>query len=368
MDWALDVADELRRNLMRTAVSLEPLRVRLLDRGARLRLLGMLAVCTSAMAALFFPYLSLWLGAAFLGVPHVVAGVRHQAMVRPLNRFARVAAVAGCALGVAMAAGAGAWAWRSMPVVFAVALASQGASTERRAVRLLAPVVALALAAAFFAWPYATAMVLSHAHAVGTVAFFAWTARRRRLGAGSVSVAAVVVAAAGLSGMLDPLLPATPLLPASSAASLRDTLAQLAPGGTSPLMLRRLLFVFAFGQALHYMVWLRLMPEVDRPAPVPQSFRRAFQAFGRDFGRWTWPTLLVCVAAPAAILLGGDRGRETYFAVVYFHMALEAAALLGLLRQTAVVDHQTAVLHHHDASLGQALRRALVTDAKLEPH
>ena len=34
----------------------------------------------------------------------------------------------------------------------------------------------------------------------------------------------------------------------------------------------------------------------------------------------------------AAILLGGSAGHEAYFSLVYFHIGLEAAGLVALLR------------------------------------
>src|SRR5262249_3123146 len=43
---------------------------------------------------------------------------------------------------------------------------------------------------------------------------------------------------------------------------------------------------FAFLQAVHYAVWLRLIPEDDRARPAPRSFRASWQALRADFGRW----------------------------------------------------------------------------------
>jgi len=69
------------------------------------------------------------------------------------------------------------------------------------------------------------------------------------------------------------------------------------------------------------------MPEVDRQAPVPQSFRRAFALLHSDLGRLTLPAITVCLLALPTILLGGGVAREAYFALTYFHIGLEAAAL-----------------------------------------
>jgi len=87
------------------------------------------------------------------------------------------------------------------------------------------------------------------------------------------------------------------------------------------------LFLYAFGQSLHFAVWLRLMPEVDRPARVPKPLRRALAEFRMDFGRWAWPLLAVAAVSVVLLFAGGGPAREAYFALTYFHVGLEAAAL-----------------------------------------
>jgi hypothetical protein len=136
--------------------------------------------------------------------------------------------------------------------------------------------------------------------------------------------------AAGFLGLFDAWLPDRPFLPPSAADSLFATLQVAAVPGASPLMLHRALFVYAFGQAMHYAIWVRLVPDVDRSAEVPQSFRKAVGLLRSDFGRWTWPVLSLCALAPVAFFLGGSWARETYFTAVYFHIGLEAAALVRL--------------------------------------
>ncbi len=97
--------------------------------------------------------------------------------------------------------------------------------------------------------------------------------------------------------------------------------------GAGAMALRRALFLYAFGQALHFAIWLRLVPEVERAAPLPHPFRRALALFEADFGRWARPLLVACVLATPLLLLGGGAAREAYFALGYFHVGLEAAAL-----------------------------------------
>src|SRR5204863_386452 len=45
--------------------------------------------------------------------------------------------------------------------------------------------------------------------------------------------------------------------------------------GASSALFHRALFLYAFGQSLHFAAWLRLVPELDRSTPVPKPLRRA---------------------------------------------------------------------------------------------
>ncbi|MCU1276761.1 MAG: hypothetical protein JWM53_307, partial [bacterium] len=69
------------------------------------------------------------------------------------------------------------------------------------------------------------------------------------------------------------------------------------------------------------------VPEIERVSKVPQTFRRALTLFDADLGRWARPLLVACVVAAPLLLLGGGAAREAYFALTYFHVGLEAAAL-----------------------------------------
>jgi hypothetical protein len=43
--------------------------------------------------------------------------------------------------------------------------------------------------------------------------------------------------------------------------------------GAGAAVFHRALFLYAFGQSLHFAVWLRLLPDVDRPSPTPKLNR-----------------------------------------------------------------------------------------------
>ena len=81
---------------------------------------------------------------------------------------------------------------------------------------------------------------------------------------------------------------------------------------------------FAFAQAVHYAVWLRLIPEDDRERPAPRSFRASWQALVHDFGPWPlvgFSGLALFVAAWG--LHDAQAAAHGYFALATFHGYLE---------------------------------------------
>src|SRR5207244_3741162 len=95
----------------------------------------------------------------------------------------------------------------------------------------------------------------------------------------------------------------------------------------SAALLRRGLFLYVLGQQLHFAVWLRLFPDVERERAVPPAFRRAFERLRAELGGFTWPAVVLAVGGALAVFLGQGLGREAYFALTYFHLGLEAAVL-----------------------------------------
>jgi hypothetical protein len=73
------------------------------------------------------------------------------------------------------------------------------------------------------------------------------------------------------------------------------------------------------------------LPDVERASPTPKPFRRALRDLTADFGRLTIPLLALTAVAIVLLLVAGGRARETYFALSYFHVGLEGAALAQLV-------------------------------------
>ena len=123
----------------------------------------------------------------------------------------------------------------------------------------------------------------------------------------------------------------TPWVPERAFQSILDEL-QLIGAGAGPVWLKRTVFIYALGQSLHYAVWLRLMPEVDRSTANPKPFAVQLASLRMDLGRWFWPALTIAALAAPAMLLGQGAARQLYFTLSFFHVGLEAAGLLALTR------------------------------------
>ena len=179
---ALDAADRARAAFLRAMCAVRPLRALAVDRGRRLVAMEVGMVLFAAAVALRFPLISLWLGAALFGVPHVVAGLRAVTLRRRATRLTLACAVLGGLVGVSQLLGVGEGATRAFVALFAVSLAAEIVAARRSVVLTTAALAALVLAAGA-AWtaPRLALVLLAHLHALGALLFFAVEARRRRL-------------------------------------------------------------------------------------------------------------------------------------------------------------------------------------------
>jgi hypothetical protein len=338
---AVGAADRARATMLRALCAVRPLRAFAVDRRRRLMAMQVGMVLFAAGLALRFPLISLWLGAALFGVPHVVAGFRAVTLHRRATRVTLACAALGGLVGVSQLLGVGDGATRAFVALFAVSLGAEILAARRAAALTTATLAALLLAAGA-AWtaPRLALVLFSHLHALGALLFFAVEARRRRLPVWPLAWGAGAFTVAAATGLLDGAMSTTWLAPRGAGPSIvAEALGTGFRGsplgvGASPALFHRALFLYAFGQSLHFATWLRLVPELDRRAPAPKPLRRALAELRADFGRLTTPLLWLTAAAIVLIFLGGGVARDAYFALTYFHVGLEAAALAraGLAR------------------------------------
>jgi len=203
-DAALESADRCRAAVLRALCAVRPLRALVVDRGRRLIAMQIGMVIFAAALALRCPLISLWLGAALFGVPHVLTGIRGVALRRPATRVTLACAALGGLVGVSQLLGVGEAASRTFVALFAVSLAAEILAARRSLAITIGMLTGLVLAtAAACTAPHLTLVLLAHLHALGALLFFAVEARRRRLpiwplawGAGAFTIAAA-------TGLLD---------------------------------------------------------------------------------------------------------------------------------------------------------------------
>jgi hypothetical protein len=339
VDSAVLALDSARRHTLGLILRVRPLRAVFVAPRLRVPAAALFGLAMSMVVSLRAPLIALWLGAAIFGVPHVVAGVRHVAIKRSVTRTTRALVVIAGAVGIAqLAAPVGTidWAPRAFVVLFGAAVTVEilaaRAVTLRAALMLTSTVLAVVVG---LRQPVLALLVLAHVHALSSLVYAAIVARRRGVSLTPVIFVASLVTIAGAVGVLDALMPAALVAPRSAAMSIAAEATGASLDGLGAIGFRRALFLYAFGQSLHFAMWLRVMPEVDRPSPTPWSWRRALVALRADFGRLTMPLIGLCVLSVPVILIGGGVARESYFALTYFHFGLEAAALARLALRPA---------------------------------
>ncbi len=322
LSFALDRADTLRafglRLLGRGGASLW------VGREKRAAFLGVGMLTFSLAIAVTFPVALFAIGPIVYGVPHILSDIRYL-LARPgLSKRPLFlgALVTGCALG---AAGLGV---RGALVGAALALAASRASVPRKAAGIG---VAMGLfgACQWAGWYADLAFVHLH-NFVAVAIWLLWRRHETRLHWIFTALFFGATAAIAL-GAAGPILAHTGGLSAPwTDLTFRGIARGLAPPN-SGVWAERLTVLFVFAQAAHYVVWLRLVPEDDRPGSAPRSYRQTYRAMVKDVGGIVmWLTLIgaLLFAVWAFHSVGG--ARNAYLRAAFFHGHLELIAVAVL--------------------------------------
>jgi hypothetical protein len=322
LDWAVDRADGLRawglRALPRGAAGLW------VGREKRAALLGTAMLVSALALAVTFPVALVAIGPLVYGVPHILSDVRYL-LARPgLSRRPLFlgALVIGCLLA---AAGLGV---RGALVGAALALAASRAALWKKAVGIVGAAALFGLCQ-WAGWYSDLAFVHLH-NFVGLTIWLLWRERVTRMhwvftGLFLGACTAITLGAAG------PILARTNGFSAPwTDLTFRDLALTVSPTPRGTWA-ERLLVLYAFAQAAHYVVWLRLMPEDDRPSPAPRSYRQTYRALVADVGGVvTWLTVLTMIALALWACISIGKARNGYLAAAFFHGHLELVAIAVL--------------------------------------
>ncbi len=307
----------------RTLGLVGPIAPRLLrDRERRVALYGLVAIASAFALTFAAPMFLLSVGPILLGAPHLVADVRYLVARPGLHRRAGFWL---CVAGPACLSFVHPHAWVSMAAILGAALVARASRGRRLAIAL----AGAALVLGCLRLGGVADLLLAHAHnAIAVALFCLWSRRTTRLHWVIVAGFTLGLVAIGL-GALDGG-PVT-RLSRSELYAADVLLATLAPL-SDPVLAVRGALAFAFAQSVHYAVWVRLVPEDDRPRPGLRSFSSSLRALVADLG-----APLVAIAALVTIGLAGwacvslAAARDGYLRLAIFHGPLELGAATLLL-------------------------------------
>ncbi len=289
------------------------------DRARRVAWIGAIQVMLAFLLTLGAPLWMLALGPILLGVPHLVSDARYL-VVRPgLHRRTVLALLCGAPL---LATGLGAGPAVGLLAVLPAILGARGSWTRK------GPMLAVWVGLSALALGFGTLFQLAfaHLHNVVAVALWWWAWRDRHARAWAVPLLAAAGTVALLSGAAEPVLTALGSWTAPwTGTSFTQQVKTLAPDAP-PVLAPRLVLAFAFLQSMHYGIWLRLIPEDDRPRAAPRPWRATWRALVEDFGvapLLIFVALALGIAAWAVVDL--TQARLGYLRLAVFHGYLELA-------------------------------------------
>ncbi len=337
LSCGLALLDGLRARLLRFGVRALGGGGRALIRKPALRVavFGSLSVGLALLLTCTMPLLLLAVSPLLLGVPHLLADVRYLVLQPGYHRRLRLALpVAAVLLGAAVGLG-----MRAGLLAMAVTLVLAGARPQDSPARsLLRRGLGLGLVAGLAYLGYRSDFYwldlgMAHGHNfIAVLIAVLWLRRRPLTGAPAWSLWLPLV----LFGAAAVLLGTGGLTASATALGRFDDHPQLGLDGARWLLApylpvdwgTRVVLLFAFAQAVHYGVWLRLLPDVARERDTPRSFTASLSALRAQLS----PTLLglfglVFIALLLFALLDLAGARERYFRIAMFHGHLELCAL-----------------------------------------
>jgi len=352
MTLALSIAtflDRWRSDCLGWTMRIDPVRAIYVRRSRRLLVSFTIAAAMSFLLSSFYPLWVLALGPVLWGLPHLVASFRYSSRELPTSKPSFFILVTLLSFFTAMMRLALVNNWgginrtlgglnqnlfiefSAMSLLWLVAAVGLFKKRELR----FSPGALGVLALFYCAWkaPLMTAGALILGH--NFVGFFYWIraahGRSDRITAG---LSLILFSAAHLAiflGFADPLFQWGS---SGGEIGLGLTVWEIGSQITSSLSMDytwwfRATIAYAFGQSLHYFVWLRAIPEQQLPYETPTSFRQSLSYLQRDLGLRVANGALIGVVAASSlwILYEFTTARMIYLAIVSFHGFAEFVGL-----------------------------------------
>ncbi len=269
------------------------------------------------------PLWMLALGPVVWGVPHLMADVRYL-VVRP--GYHRRTRLAVCTLGPLIATAITADVLWGLAACAVAGLLSRASRLRRAGVLVAVAALAIAL---YLAGPVRN-LYFAYAHNfIAVLLWYLWRPRDRYTH--TVAIAFVAASAVVMWGLPFSVIEASYATTPSGRLNIDYFAASLAPN-TAYAPALRLLTLFAFTQAMHYAIWLRLVPEDDRKQRTTRTYVSSWRALRDDFGAVALAVIGVAavgVALWACWDLVGARAGYLRAAVSHGSIELVALALIA---------------------------------------
>jgi hypothetical protein len=347
----IDWVESLRVSALRLTLSHPILRRIFRHRPARLLCLFVASFTLYLPLSFYFPLWVLAIGPLVWGIPHIVASIRYQHYIfaKNLEERGRVK-VTLIFTGIIWAMVVffrvytdffhSTFFWdRGYPGLIETAfggiiLGGLFVIFRSKPIEIfLAALGLISFTVLIFLVPVETAAVLILAH--NFVAFFYWIFASRTRADRVVAITATVIFSLihilVLRKVFDSLINLSPgpsYLPWAQ-LSLESLGRSIAPHSRDWSVWYRCLTLYAFGQSLHYFVWLKAIPDLFTPSQNPTSFKTAWQTLKKDMGMR--PALLASVATVVPLVvwtvLGFNYAFRLYFAIASLHGYMEIAGL-----------------------------------------
>ena len=264
------------------------------------------------------PLPMLMLGPLLLGVPHLLADLRYLVARRALHQRPWVCVCVLAPLALVFV----------LPALQVAGMTSLGAALVARGgvcSRILVALVGLGVIALDRSFGFVAAILFGHLHNALALGLW-WSLRRRRSVYECVPLLAALLGALAIGlGTLDRSLSPSSVLSDADLASLDLLHTTLSPVA-DPRLGARWVLLFAFGQAVHYLVWLRMVPDDLRGRPAPRPFIASFHALRSELGAHLLAmALALALFLLAWALLDLSAARVCYLRLALFHGPLEVA-------------------------------------------
>lgn len=347
--------DTVRSRILRVTLRLPGMARVFSTRSYRLAVLFVVVCSTAIVLSSFFPLWVLLIGPFVYGVPHIISSVRY--FHYSVSEGPKDKGVRGRVFGFLSILLIFVFAYRMIVNVNVFALKNAPLSEWKGSTFLELGVLGIAflgcavlyrkslarvLCGTFLLLPLVGAFVWSPLWTIGAlvllhnfVAFVYWiiaakTPGERRVAAAAFAITLAVTAAI-FAGSLDFLYqwagPARAL--EFARLSVADTGRMIAPWSSHELFWLRASVAFAFGQSLHYFVWLKAIPDQFHTSDAPTSFRQSWNLLELDFGKKFLLVLFAIVLGTWMLwgLLNLQLARLVYFSLAAFHGYIEIAGL-----------------------------------------